>query len=157
MAIYRSCLPFEVEVAGANGGAQNGQILHEIAGSATDYILVKKIVLSSTGGGTTRGFSVGLGYSSQVGATPSISAPFMPDDPNSPQTTAYLATQWGGSAPGVPFAYLRRTMITSASGGMSIWNFPRGLGVYPGTSLVIAAIGVINAVGHLFADVEIDV
>lgn len=133
MSIYRACGVFYWGTT-VNMNVGSNLPFFEIVGSPTDYIDVKDIGFSGAVQAGGRVFSYALGRST-AGAPPAQSSPFLPDDPNSPPTPAYVTTFWAGKSPSLPAHFLRRGSISPAQVSANIFRFPKGLSVYPGQTL----------------------
>ncbi len=143
MAIYRACGVFPWgTTAQTNIGANT--CLLEVVGSPTDYILLKSIGFSGTGQTAGRVFTYGLGRST-AGAPPAQGSPFLPDDPNSPPTPAFVTTFWAGKFPSLPARFLRRASIAPTEVASQVLRFPKGLSVYPGQTMSLYMILTLNA------------
>jgi hypothetical protein len=143
MAIYRASGVFQWGTTSSNNVGANTAFF-EIVGSPTDYIAVKSIGFSGTFATGGRVFSFAMGRSTP-GAPPAQSSPFLPDDPTSPPTPAFVTTLWAGPFPSLPVHFLRRTSVPPAEVAGQLWRFQKGLGVYPGATLSLFMTTSINS------------
>jgi hypothetical protein len=143
MAIYRACgvFPWGTTVQ-TNIGANTA--LLEVVGSPTDFLLLKSMGFSGSGQTAGRVFSYAMGRST-AGAPPAQGSPFLPDDPNSPPTPAFVTTVWAGKFPSLPTRFLRRASISPAEVAGQVFRFPKGLGVYPGQTMSLFMTVTINS------------
>ncbi len=83
----------------------------------------------------------GLGVPQAAGVTPTTPVAFQRNGKSTdPTPTATTALAWG-TPPTAPAAYMRRGTMTNLVGQRLLWQFPNGIRVPAGTTLVIANIG----------------
>jgi len=111
--------------------------IFEVRSSATDYTLITELGISVYLPNTVSAY--GLGVPQAAGISPKTSLAFTPNDPNSNPTSLSIATDWA-APPTSPTTFVRRgtpQKSSSMAGNTMVFKFPRGLGLSPGSSLVL--------------------